>query len=51
MPPIIVLSAKRVATQMFVTEKLNEIRKNYFERPWLAISSAPTRNYLSKNKV
>ena len=32
MPPIIVLSAKRVATQMFVTEKLNEIRKNYFER-------------------
>ena len=28
MPPIIVLSStKRVATQMFVTEKLNEIKK------------------------
>ena len=28
MPPILILSsAKRVATQMFVTEKLNEIKK------------------------
>ena len=31
MPPIVVLSsAKRVATQMFVTEKLNEIKKKLF---------------------
>ena len=51
MPPILVLSsAKRVATQMFVIEKLNEIKKLF----WVAlfvISSAPTRNYLNKNKV
>ena len=51
MPPILVLSsAKRVATQMFVTEKLSEIKKLFWEALFV-ISSAPTRNYLNKNKV